>query len=316
MRYVIFPYNMSSQTSKAIQLQINSAGLARCLRVYPDRTYRPNRDDIIINWGNSKKPHWWQDDLQLLNGFDEVRNAVNKLVTFNKLHRFLHVPPFTTNKDVVKQWFAEGVDKVYARQILTGHGGEGIAVLTPNMEIPDAPLYTKKIKADREYRVFVGRTSRATNEGTGIGHRWDYWMISQSRKLRLTKEHLFERNIELDKDVRNLHNGWIYSRMESCPRKVTALAQEVIAIMDLDFGAVDVLYNSKTSETTCLEINTAPGLEGSALAEFVNFLYYRVGLRRKNGPYDLGDILADNAVREEPQDNEDNGTDWLEEDNN
>jgi len=41
---------------------------------------------------------------------------------------------------------------------------------------------------------------------------------------------------------------------------------------DLDFGAVDVVFNSKEKLAYVLEINTAPGLTGSTLDGYVERL--------------------------------------------
>jgi D-alanine-D-alanine ligase-like ATP-grasp enzyme len=37
----------------------------------------------------------------------------------------------------------------------------------------------------------------------------------------------------------------------------------------LDFGAVDVIYNRAQDKAYVLEVNTAPGLEGSTLDNYV-----------------------------------------------
>jgi D-alanine-D-alanine ligase-like ATP-grasp enzyme len=36
----------------------------------------------------------------------------------------------------------------------------------------------------------------------------------------------------------------------------------------LDFGAVDIIYNAKRNECYVLEVNTAPGLEGTTVEKY------------------------------------------------
>jgi len=47
--------------------------------------------------------------------------------------------------------------------------------------------------------------------------------------------------------------------------------QSTLAVncLGLDFGAVDIIYNQKKDVSFVLEVNTAPGLEGSTLNEYV-----------------------------------------------
>ncbi|MDE1867790.1 MAG: hypothetical protein KGI08_08805, partial [Thaumarchaeota archaeon] len=77
MKPVIFPYKMGSNSAKALAHELGA------LRVYADRGYRPKQDHLIVNWGNSNWPRWYNSDRHyLLNHPVYVEKAANKLQTF------------------------------------------------------------------------------------------------------------------------------------------------------------------------------------------------------------------------------------------
>jgi len=51
-------------------------------------------------------------------------------------------------------WIEQGYN-VYCRTSLHGKGGEDIVIASTVDELVDAPLYTKGVNADKEYRVHV-----------------------------------------------------------------------------------------------------------------------------------------------------------------
>jgi len=82
-----------------------------------------------------------------------------------------------------------------------------------------------------------------------------------------------------DKDInwkiRNHDNGFIFARGEALgdvPEDVLTQSLLAMKTCDLDFGAVDVVFNSKEKLAYVLEINTAPGLTGSTLDGYVERL--------------------------------------------
>ena len=46
------------------------------------------------------------------------------------------------------------------------------------------------------------------------------------------------------------------------------LAINAIRALHLDFGAVDIIYNERENQFYVLEVNTAPGLEGTTLQKY------------------------------------------------
>ena len=69
--------------------------------------------------------------------------------------------------------------------------------------------------------------------------------------------------------IRNVENGFIYMRENIEPPKIL-LDTAILAFsrFDLDFGAVDMIWNARNERAYALEINTAPGLEGSTVESY------------------------------------------------
>ena len=71
-------------------------------------------------------------------------------------------------------------------------------------------------------------------------------------------------------EVRNHSNGWIYAREGVViPDEAITHSIDSINALGLDFGAVDVIVGRDTGAINILEINTAPGLEGTTLTKYV-----------------------------------------------
>ena len=116
---------------------------------------------------------------------------------------------------------------------------------TEQVEVPEAPLYTKGIDNKGEYRV----------------HVFNGEVILYQKKSRKRDE---DGEVETaegeDADVRNLESNWIY-RTGSLNKleRIEDLAIKAIEALGLDFGAVDIIMNQE-GEVFVLEINSAPGL--------------------------------------------------------
>ena len=249
MRYVIFPYKMSSMSSKRLAAAIREQG-HNVLRVYPDRAYRPRHDDIIINWGNSREPEWMGRSYQFFRNFlnapSDVAKATNKLDTFDWLvaHDIPH-PDNTTRKDWAQNWRDT---TVFARQTLTGHAGTGITVHPPGEELPDAKLYVKKFYKTNEYRVHVFNgeildyQEKKKRSGTGGREGHHVW---------------------------NHGNDFVYAREGiNISDNVLDASKKAVQALGLDFGAVDIGYNGNDNTIAVFEVNTAPGLYGTTLTKY------------------------------------------------
>lgn len=258
-QFRIYPYKMGSRSASLLAEKLREQG-ARCFKVYPDRGYRPHQNHLVVNWGSSVTPNWMRQAYQIrgsietfhvsvLNRPSALALASNKLEAFRILDTEVPIPEFTTDQDVVREWLADGVN-VFARTKLQGHSGQGIVHSFTMENIPRAPLYVKYMKKKHEYRVHVFR-----------GRVID---VQQKKKRRDIT------NDDVDYQVRNHHNGWVYCR--GGVEVSDAIQRDCIRAVDLlglDFGAVDVIYNEHHNQHYILEVNTAPGLEGTTVDKYV-----------------------------------------------
>ena len=244
MSVLIYPYNMGSISAKRLAMSIGAK------RVRQDGRYRAMWNDLVVNWGNSTNPHWFG---RILNMPEKVKNATNKLKTFQILKEHsIRTPEFSTNKEVAEQWVSEG-NTVYCRSKLSGHSGSGIVLATGVSEIPTVPLYTKRIKAKTEFRVHVF--------GNAL-------LDFQQKKRRdgANANHL----------IRNHSNGYVFAREGVIlPDDVREQAINAVTALGLDFGAVDIGYVEREQKAYVYEVNTAPGLENTTLSLYTNAIKER-----------------------------------------
>lgn len=248
MRYRVLPYRNGSRGASELAQGLNGVSL----RLTGSR-YVPRPRDVVVNWGNTAPP-----DLRparVLNG-QGIRQASNKLLFFEGVHRYDPeiIPAFWTSQDAIP----DDAFPVVCRTVLAGHSGEGIHIAATRGDLVRAPLYVKYIKKQDEYRVHVGQ-----------------WMAEQDLQHQIIDIQQKRRRHDHENpnfQVRNLANGFIYAREGiDCPDAVTDVARRALACTDLDFGAVDVIYNSRERRAYVLEINTAPGITGTTVENYVNF---------------------------------------------
>lgn len=253
MSIKILPYRAGSRGARELADAIGG----RVLRLQGSR-YVPRRGDVIINWGNATGYPFQvprvlnQPVVRLLNEPGYIRDASNKLNFFRKVHDDEPdiIPRFWTSVDDIPQ----ECYPIVCRTVLAGHSGEGIVIANNREEIVRAPLYVQYIKKQDEYRVHVGR-------------RDDDFTIIDTQQKKRRQEHE-----NPNWQVRNLANGFIYAREGvNAPVCVTDVARRALACTDLDFGAVDVIYNARENRAYVLEINTAPGITGTTVQNYVDF---------------------------------------------
>ena len=215
--------------------------------------FQPRMGDLILNWGSST----YQSIVNVMratwiNKPEAVHVAVSKLASLTKMKEAgVRVPNFTTSVGDVRAWIEKG-HKVLARRLDRAYGGRGIVLFDGDYllshPMPVARLYTMYHGKKHEYRVHVVR-SRVIDV--------------QQKRLR--------RGFPLpDFRIRNYANGWVFCRSElRTPQCVTDEAIKAVEALGLDFGAVDVGYNEKRDKAIVYEVNTAPGLVGATLRNYV-----------------------------------------------
>jgi glutathione synthase/RimK-type ligase-like ATP-grasp enzyme len=255
MKIVVYPYKLASKSATAL-----ADALTQALRykVWKVRSLKAGR--LNLNWGHSSAIlNGGFAGGRALNPPHAVNIAGNKLLAFQKLQEAgVSIPEFTTDRDTAEEWTRAGL-AVVARTVLRGHSGEGIHILQEagNQAIfwVDAPLYVKYKKKKYEYRVHVFN-----------GQVIDIQQKRKEREVEQTDE---------QKKIRSHANGWVFCREDldlggDKVGRISNLALSAIDALGLDFGAVDIIYNQKEDTFYCLEVNCAPGLEGTTLEKYVN----------------------------------------------
>lgn len=245
-RIILIGYKVGSKSLK--NLQTNLRELQTDRKVWRVRknspTFRRRASDKIVSWGVTDPcPH--VDQQQEI----AKKLACNKLHTFEKFKEAdVPHPEWTTSKAQAQAWLGEA-KTVVARTLLRSHSGKGIYIFNgDNLGPPvDAPLYVLYKKKKHEFRVHVFQGS----------------VIDVTQKKRRTG---FEGR---NNQIRNHQNGWVYCRENvEAPNGIETLALDACAALGLHSGAVDIIWNQHENKCYVLEINTAPGIEGTTCNKY------------------------------------------------
>lgn len=241
MNKSIFLYTWNEYSEGASNLS-KELGIRR-IRRRPTSLFKPTPSKTVINWGCSELPGSFKV-CRIINKPHSVRATSNKMLTFNILSsRKVRVPQYTELKAVALTMLQDG-RVVLARTKLNGHGGEGIVIVERPEDLVDAPLYVAYVKKQDEFRVHFCGSS----------------LVAVQRKAR-NREIPDER---VNWKVRNHDNGFVFvhTEKEEAPLDVIVQSTEAFRTLELDFGAVDVIWNAHEGKAYVLEINSAPGMEG------------------------------------------------------
>jgi glutathione synthase/RimK-type ligase-like ATP-grasp enzyme len=245
-RVWLYPYKPGSQSAQAL-CEATDGVLIR----HRGSKFKPRRWKKLVNWGATSLPDGY-DVCHVLNPPDRVEVAANKLLTLRALDGKASIPRYSTDIEDAKEWIQEG-SEVVCRALLRGHSGRGITIATTEQELDSVPLYTEYTKKKSEWRVHI--------------FGWDVAMIQQKvKRADIPPE-------EMNWKIRNHKNGFIFRQNGiNPPLCVKQEACKAMAALSLDFGAVDVIYNEKQDKAYVLEVNTAPGLEGTTLELYAQWL--------------------------------------------
>jgi len=245
-RVAIAPYKRGSKSARLLKKGLSEALGRDVLFITPERVGLCKPSRVVINWGSSGVS---DTNATVINSASAVSVAANKI---NSLKAFaideIPHPEFTTDKDKAKEWVEQGF-KVVCRTLLTAHSGQGIVVAKQQDELVDAPLYTKYIRKQKEFRVHVF-SSKILD-------------IQEKRRSSSVDDH--------HPYIRNHANGYVFCRGDiNEPDDLRGVAISAVDALGLDFGAVDVVWNEAQDKCYVLEVNTACGLEGSTVNKYVN----------------------------------------------
>ena len=237
----IYSYDFHSESARK---------LATLLRVpmirHNNSTFKGIRK-TVLNWGSRDLPIQVRR-ANVLNQERAVHYAINKVLAFTEMlsHNVPSVE-WTTNRTMAIEWLADG-HRVFARTRLSGKDGEGLVECFINDQIPEAKLYTKFVRAVKEFRLNI--------LGTNV--------VSCQRKVRLD-----DHTGIFNDDIKTSFNGYGFKWVtQNVPDQVKTASIAAIQALQLDFGGVDVIWDG--TRAWVLEVNTAPELtpkSANALAE-------------------------------------------------
>jgi glutathione synthase/RimK-type ligase-like ATP-grasp enzyme len=251
----VYPYKQGSKSAIAL-----AQGIAGKVIKLENSKFIPRQGKVVVNWGSLALPQdYLESGVKVLNSPTLVSKASNKKNFFTAVKETPEelrpsIPDFTFSKEEVKRWFEEEKTKlVFARLVLNGHSGEGIKKISSVEELADyeeGTLFVKYIPKKREFRVHVSR-------------RGVFCVQEKLKRKELPNE-------EVDFHIRNASNGFVFARMDvQAPEVCLQESVKALAVTGLDFAAMDVIYNERKELAYVLEANTAPGLEGSTIRDYV-----------------------------------------------
>lgn len=242
---MIYSYNFASESAKLLS---EATGFKR---IKPEGSkFKGSKNKFVINWGSSEVPEE-VEKCMIINHPNAVKIAANKLKFFYHVKDTVSIPEFTKEVEEAKQWVENG-DTVFGRKTLTGHSGEGIFILREESDFKNAPIcpvYTKYIPKKDEYRVHVVMDE----------------IVDVRRKA--IRQGVNPKAINFK--IRSFNNGFIFVKNDvNPPKQVIEEALKAVKACGLHFGAVDVIFNNFRDKAYVLEVNTAPGLEGSSVETY------------------------------------------------
>lgn len=253
----VYPYRQGSKSAIALAQGVEG----KVIRLEGSK-FRPTAKKLVINWGSTTMPDDILRSARVLNQPTLVNRASNKK-NFFQLAKDAgeagpSVPEFTFSKEEARQWLTQDKPKkLFARTVLAGHSGEGIVKVNTVEElepIAEGTLFVVYVPKKREFRFHVDRK-------VGV------FCVQEKMKKREVP------NEEVDYQIRNLANGFIFAKQDiEVPDGCKEEAVKALAVTGLDFGAVDVIYNERQEKAYALELNTAPGLEGSTILDYVEMI--------------------------------------------
>jgi hypothetical protein len=162
---------------------------------------------------------------------------------------------FTTNEHEAQKWWHNSV--VFGRKLLNASCGDGIVVFDDTTKAPSGcPVYTKYKKKKREFRVHVFKDKVVT-------------IVEKRRKTDWKGD-------KNDTKIRNLANGYVFCQevelSEGLCGRIHQLALSASKVCSSDFRGVDLGYNEKNDDLFVIEVNSAPGIEGSNVGKYVEVI--------------------------------------------
>lgn len=225
---------------------------------------------LAINWGcglqkgrtakSRSRLLSYRDIKKVINPPEVVQICSNKKTFFEtmKVDGGPNIPEVTFDIEEALRWAEEG--KVVLGRQEHGSSGQDIAFFNEDPAgFLNSQLWTvyKKKKAEYRFHIIAG----------------EIILVQQKVLPSSAPDGSPIPADQVDFRIRTHRNGFIFQKKnldipEQCRLQALA-AFNVLAKKGLDFGAVDVIYNRLEDAAYVLEVNTAPGLEGSTIDDYV-----------------------------------------------
>jgi len=261
----IHPYLRNSASVVSLMERAKERGIPMKVRIKT-----APKKGIIVNWGARKK-HLYQTKLPWINESEALYNMTDKLRFFRHVgHDSGLVPEWTDSRDVAAQWDGD----IVVRLKTAASGGQGLSISTleerrNGKPLVAAPLYTRYVKKAEEYRCHMFRDE----EGD--------FSIGLSQRKAAKRNDAGEVDVK-DWRVRNLENGFIFAKNDGhvLPDAVVQCCTDLMRkyFSELDFVALDVIYNKHDNKAYVLEGNTAPGLDGTTIDLYLDYFVERANV--------------------------------------
>lgn len=244
-------YHKFSKGGKALATALGDKKMRRTAETLAQLSVTAlTKEKVVINWGCTKLPALSSKGITVINKPEHTRLCANKFKFFNTVSGKVSIPEFTDDIDKALLWATEG-SEVLGRDF-HGHSGADIVFFSEEPgEFVKSQFWVKYKKKKSEFRVHV------------MGGKI---IMVQQKVLRTTDINGNPLSKEqADFRIRNHANGFIFQKYDiTVPKEASDQALLAVSTVGLDFGAVDVIYNEFEGKAYVLEINTAPGLEGSS----------------------------------------------------
>lgn len=256
-RILLRPYSVECGGARRIVEILNDMGI-ESKRIYSKERFAPEPGDFIVNWGASYPPDWVHaltSKNKVFNHWSAVGNSVSKLYSFRNFKaNGIPTPDWTENQGKALVWLEQGYD-VCARTEVHSYDGKGLVLLRAKKgDLVWAPLYTKFIESDEEFRVYVVK-------GEFIDGLYKYPKADSKSDI-----------------IRTETNGWEYGRApEKITKKMKEIAVAAIEANGMDFGGVDIIKDL-SGDLFVLETNSEPGIGHITAKRFADAFRREAGL--------------------------------------
>lgn len=162
---------------------------------------------------------------------------------------------YTTDPHVAFRWNDQDKITVIGRMLTRSSEGKGIVIHEPGLGnfTMNCPVYTQYKKKKKEFRVHIFKDQVVQ-------------VLEKRRKTNWQGD-------KSDTKIRNTANGYVFCSSGVVePDGIRDLALKASKVTSSDFKGVDIGYNEKKNELFVIEVNSAPGIEGSNVQRYVDVI--------------------------------------------